>query len=417
MTHTRSSTLSGYAIDWFREHDRESFLDLYATVFDRQRTAEWFRWKYEANPYVDHVPIAVARRQPSGTVVGCRAYFPLEVSVDDETHLAFQPCDTMVHPDHRRRGLFTAMNRWGLQRYDDDGPAFFFNFPNAQAKPGNERLGWRPVGPVPMYYRVQNPVAVLARWLRAVDSTVDSRVPITAVSTGSTGSADTNADSEPTDRSTTGESTGPTDAFARGLTSAVTTGHQLGDRLLARRSLRDADVDVNVERYDLAPVGTLETLARRSRLDGFRVHRSSTFYRWRLDNPLHEYVTVLARRADTGLPIAAMIVSPQDDHVRLVDALPRGVDANDPAVPALEHLLLAVLEAYREKPFLTAFGDVLPDPLRYRFLPDTRVPLEPILRPTTRTLYARGLDDEVSRRLASSTVDDWHLSRLDLDTT
>ncbi|USZ70604.1 GNAT family N-acetyltransferase [Natronosalvus halobius] len=411
MTHTRSPNLSGYAIDWFREHDRESFLDLYAAVFGRQRTDEWFRWKYEANPYVDHVPIAVARRQPSGTVVGCRAYFPLEVSVDDETYLAFQPCDTMVHPEHRRRGLFTAMNRWGLERYDNDGPAFFFNFPNAQAKPGNERLGWRPVGTVPMYYRVQNPVAVLARWLRAVGSTVDARVPITADSAG------TNAGLESTDQSTTGETTRPADAFARALTSAVTTGHRLGDRLLVRRSLRDADVDVNVERYDLAPVGTLETLARRSRLDGIRVRRSSTFYRWRLDNPLHEYVTVLARRTDTGLPIAAIIVSPQDDHVRLVDALPRGVDANDPAAAALEHLFLAVLEAYRKKPFLTAFGDILPDPLRYRFLPDTQVPLEPILRPTTRTLYARGLDDDVGRRLASSTVDDWHLSRLDLDTT
>ncbi|MFC7214397.1 GNAT family N-acetyltransferase [Saliphagus sp. GCM10025334] len=414
MTHTRSPNLSGYAIDWFREHDRESFLDLYATVFDRQRTAEWFRWKYEANPYVDHVPIAVARRQPSGTVVGCRAYFPLEVSVDGETHLAFQPCDTMVHPDHRRRGLFTAMNRWGLEQYDDDGPAFFFNFPNAQSKPGNERLGWRPVGTVPMYYRVQNPVAVLARWLRAVDSTDDFRVPITDDSAGTT---DSNADLESAAQSATRESTESPGVFARGLTRAVTTGHRLGDRLLAQWSLLDADVDVTVERYDQAPVGTLETLARRSRSDGVRVRRSSTFYRWRLDNPLHEYVTVLARRADTGLPVTAIIVSPQDDHVRLVDTLPRGVGANDPAVPVLEQLLLAVLEDYREKPFLTAFGDVLPDPLRYRFLPDTRAPLRPVLRPTTRTLYARGLDDEVSRRLDSSTIDDWHLSRLDLDTT
>lgn len=407
MTQQRTPRLSAYTIDDFRPSDREGFLSLYSTVFGVERTDDWFRWKYERNPYVDHVPITIARNRDTGEVVGCRSYFPLEVCIDGDSRLAFQPCDTMVHPGHRRRGLFTAMNRWGLERYESevDGPAFFFNFPNAKSKPGNEHLGWKPIGTVPMYYRPQNPVGVLSRWAQA--ATI--RHGFTDHSTGAPGdAAAVESVMNPADTLESVEHT---------LTNAIQLGHRLCDRAVTRH----LPTTIRIDRYDAPPIGHLERLARGSAVTGVAVSRRAPFYRWRLDNPAREYVTFLAARRDSGRPLAALIVSPVDDHVRIVDSFPRTVDPSvstdgDDALAPLESLLETVLETYQDRAFVTAFGDVLPRPLRYRFVPDTQSPLASIIKPTARTLYARGVGDFETATLRSRSVEDWHLSRLDLDT-
>ena len=132
---------------------------MHREIFDRNWGRDWFRWKFERNPYVDHVPIVVAAR--NGRIVGCRAFFALEMRLRDATRIALQPCDTMVHPDHRRRGLFSRMNELALEYYADRRPAFFFNFPNERSAPGNRKHGWREVGTVPMYYRLQDPTRFL----------------------------------------------------------------------------------------------------------------------------------------------------------------------------------------------------------------------------------------------------------------
>jgi len=66
----------------------------------------------------------------------------------------------MVHPDHRRQGLFTRMTETAIEKYSAGEPAFFFNFPNHQSGPGYLKLGWETVGEETTYYRIQNPNAL-----------------------------------------------------------------------------------------------------------------------------------------------------------------------------------------------------------------------------------------------------------------
>ncbi len=365
MTTTSSAYRSAiHRVRPFRPGDREGILSLYRTVFGGDPSAEWFAWKYEDNPYAVEVPVVVATFD--GEVVGCRAFFALEMAVDGDPCLALQPCDTMVHPDHRRRGLFVRMNRFAVDRYAERPPAFCFNFPNDSSKPGNEAVGWRPVGRVPMYYRVTDPAGALAALAGSGDR---------AASTSRASS-----------------SSGP-------VADAVGVAHRAGDRLLAPSSHR-------IRCHESPPIATLAALYGQAPPTGIHAVRSERFYRWRLANPERRYHAYVAARG--GEPVAAVVVSPAPDHVRIVDAVPR-----EGALDARRDLLAAVCREYADRSYVTAFGAAVDEPLWYRFLPDTRPPLSTVIRPTTRTLYARDLGSEA---VEGRSITGWTLTRLALDT-
>ncbi|WP_306052455.1 GNAT family N-acetyltransferase [Natronococcus wangiae] len=373
---TTSQGVSRVTIRRFEPGDRAAFLSLYETVFERDRRTDWFRWKYKENPYVDHVPIVVAEHD--GDLVGCRSLFAQEMRGHGTVRTAFQPCDTMVHPEHRRRGLFSRMNERTLERYTDGGPSFFFNFPNEASMQGNLDCGWREIGTVPLYYRFQDPVRAFERWAGDSESTSGS-----------------------TDRSSGNRATA---ALSRALADAIAGSHRAGDRLLT------PDAGVRIVRYETPPPETLERIYRRSIPDAMHTNRTEAFYRWRFANPEHTYTTYVAKR--DAAPVAALVVSEVDDHVRIVETLPRTVDSE---LAALNRLLVAVLSEYEDRSYVTAFGETLPTPVRYRFYPDTRAPLSTVIRPSARTLLARDIDAKSA--VENSSAADWTFSRLDLDTT
>ncbi|QCS41336.1 GNAT family N-acetyltransferase [Natrinema versiforme] len=374
---TPTRTATRYTVRTFEPDDREAFLSLYETVFGHDRGADWFRWKFRENPYVDHVPILVA--SADGEPVGFRSFFAQEMRVGDTVRIAFQPCDTMVHADHRGRGLFGRMNERAIERYADGRPSFFFNFPNENSKPGNLAHGWREIGTVPAYYRPQNPVSALGE----------------------------TRDAEPRGGSTELQSAdeGAANAVADTLEGAIATSHRAGDKLLV-----DSDGDFDVERYETPPADTLAAIYRRSIPDSIHTNRSVAFYRWRFANPEHSYAAYVARR--DGEPVAALVVSSVGDHARIVDTLPRTLEQES---DALNRLLVAALDQYSDRSYVEAFGETVPAPLRFRFYPDTRLPLSALIRPTSRTLLARDLEDGLD--LESSSAAAWTFSRLDLDTT
>lgn len=390
------STASSCTVRSFEPRDRTGVLSLYERVFGHHRSPDWFRWKYDDNPYVDHVPIVVA--VDDGEVVGCRAFFALEMRVGETVRLAFQPCDTMVHPEYRGQGLFSRMNEFALERYADGAPAFCFNFPNGNAKPGNLKHGWREIGTFPVYYRPHDPVESVRELTDGASRETDARADGNEwVDGGYTG--------PDTDRDRPAEATSiDVDGITDTLADVVTSSQQAGDRLVG-----DSNDELTVVRFETPPADLLESVYRRSIPDGIHTHRTAEFYRWRFQNPARTYTSYVAMR-DDETPVAALVCSRVDNHVRIVETLPRVIDDERAAI---NHLLTTMLADRPNWNYVTAFGDTLPTPLRYRFYPDTRFPLSTLIRPTARTLLARNLGES---GFESTTADDWRLSRLDLDT-
>lgn len=355
-----------YEIRRYEPADRDAFLALFEEVLGGEMGTEWFRWKYETNPYVDHVPIVIAERD--GNVIGARSFFPLPVAAGTDRYTAFQPCDSMVHPDHQRRGVFTRMTETAIERYNDTD--FFFNFPNHRSLPGNLKLGWEIVSARETYYRVQNPTA----WLSQLE---------------------------------------PIESLARSLARGY---------ISARDWLAESSDGFELSWYDRVPSSLLTTLTDSETVPQFHVVRDETFYDWRFENPHRTYRTGVATRA--GAPVAAIIYSRKERKsgsttVRIADVLPLANDADPLRTAALSALLDGVLRQNEDADVCIAPGGVVPRPLLEArgFHSDERAPLSWVSSSSTHVVRPSGENPSDWTRSGQQLTDDsnWRLAFCEVD--
>ncbi|MDZ5810213.1 GNAT family N-acetyltransferase [Halorubrum sp. AD140] len=359
-----------YTIRLYEPADREGFLRLYDEVFGGG-TEAWFRWKYPDNPYVAHVPMFVAERD--GEIVGARPYMAFRLRNGDRTALGLQTGDTMVHPDHQRRGLFTRMTRQSFDYYGDlDGDVLTFSIPNALSRPGYLKLGCREVGQLATAYRIQDPGALASG---AVARAGGAAAPLI----------------------------------------------RLGQGLWSRRS--PTPDDVTVVHHDAVPAGTLSALYEERPPDGVHALRDERFYDWRFDRPDWDYETYVARTTDRAEPIAAVVVGRSDDGdsdtAALTDVLP--LAAGSARHRGLAAILPRVASDHADADVVVADRSTLPDDLAraHGFLADDRLPLSAATTPTI--LISRlfdGTDDPPwelhGARLDA--LDDWTLTLAERNT-
>lgn len=118
-------------------------------------TGVW-EWKYILNPLAsphEKVVVAVDRDK----IVGARNLLLAEMWVKDRKVKSAQPCDTMVHPEYRGKGLFSRMNQVAIEHFKERDYAFFYNSPNHQSRPGYLKQGWRIVTQTEILLITANP--------------------------------------------------------------------------------------------------------------------------------------------------------------------------------------------------------------------------------------------------------------------
>lgn len=304
-----------YTVRWYRPDDRAGILSLYETEWGRQLTDRWFEWKYIDDPFLSHVPITVA--ECDGEIVGTQAYIPSRIRWIDRTVLALQPADAMVHPDHRRAGLYTRITRLGIERYTDHEAAFFFNFPNPGAAHAQEKLGWTVIDQVGTYYRLQQPGDLLELPGDSIISAVINRVVPPVV---------------------------------RGYLD-------VRDRI----SRNAPDDNVDIERRSSLPAETLESLYRSAVPGEFHIDRSAAFYRWWFGDPAYDHTVYVAHRGDS--PVASIVTRTRNDRkVKLMDALPMGSERTG----AFSSLLDAILADHPNTDTIAVAEGTLPASLLAR---------------------------------------------------
>lgn len=364
---TETSTTDEYSIEWYSDTDREAFLSLYETTFGKA-SVEWFEWKYEANPYVDSVPMYVAKN--GDDLVGASPFFALGLAFGDRSLLALQPADAMVHPDHRKNGLLTRMTERAIDWYSDHEPAMFFNFPNPQSKGVFLRLGWEVVDELPTHYWIRNPS-------RLLDET----------RSGIVGS---------------------------GIEMA---GKRLMDGyFLAKERLAGFPNDeVSITRHDEIPIGEFTDLYRSQVPEKFHVVRDETFYQWRFDHPHWEYTAYLAR--EEGVPVAGVIVGTKTSGgvtiTKVTDVLP--LPGPNQQSGALSSLLFTVIKEHHDSDLLAVRDETIPRKVLREcgFHRDDSFPLS---RTTNQTvLVARSLDHGMD--VALSDTSNWHFSFVQQDSS
>lgn len=331
-----------YTIRPYESTDLDSFLRLDQQIWDRNRGPAWFRWKYAENPYTDHTPVFVAERD--GEIVGARPFLAFRLQIGEESVVAYQPADTMVHPDHRRNGIFRRMTEQALSTYRDSDPSLFFNFPNQYVRPGYLALGWRAVAPERTYYRVETPTAVR-----------------------------------------NGE--GISQRLLGGLNPIV------GGYYAARQRLSTAPTGLTVSQLDGAAFERLVGLHNRHTPRTIHAERTETFLRWRLASPTWERRTYLVKSSSakgnnttsTSEAVADNVIAglvarsrTTNEGLRLtqvVEVAPLG--GGDQWRNAVDRGLRAVVSMHPETDLFAVSDGAIPHAVLtgVGFLPDDSVPL------------------------------------------
>lgn len=367
-----------YQLRRYEPGDEEGFVDLYEAVWGHDRSVEWFEWKYVDNPYADEVAMVVAESD-DGKIVGTRPFVTLPMRSDDELRTALLTTDTMVHPDHRRRGLFTRMTERSIDRYAEREPAFVFNQPNSSSRPGYREMGWREVDPMVTHYRVQHP----SRLLEARDVGV-------------------------------GDESGRLADLAE-VAPHVLRGY---DRV---RSAVTPDSDYEVRRHDEVLADRLAALYRRRIPDEIHAHREAKFYRWRFDSPEWDQSTYVVRGETDD--VCAAVVRTRINHggvtiTQIADVAPLAGDGR--WEEALSALAEAVVSDHPDSDVIVAPDRGFPaEVLRpLGFLPDDTPPVSMVAE-TDCALMARSLDGSGGWRMNERPLADpasWRLTFAERDT-
>ncbi|WP_435346088.1 GNAT family N-acetyltransferase [Haloarchaeobius sp. HRN-SO-5] len=361
-----------YVVRPYESRDAEDVRRLYETVWGNEPDDDWLTYKFETSPYLDGTPMLVA--ETDGDVVGARPAVPVPMRAGLCDLTAVYLVSLMVHPDHRRRGLFTRMMARGLERYAEAGASVCFNFGNESSAPGYRQLGFETLGTGPHHHvRVQRPGPF-----------VEARVP------------------------------SPVGRLAAPVANAATRAYRR-----ARRPGRPGASRWTVERRTGVAADQLARLYDPRSTRTVHTRREPTFYRWLDANPNWEYVTY--RATDCGETRAALLVKRRPGEERadptIVDAVPRVSAATR---PAFEALLREVLVDHRDAATVSVKGlyqheRLFPDDLLSRFgFHSTRHPVLSRVTADEYTVFVRPLDGAGERIVHETGVDllnssDWRV--------
>ena len=306
--HVAASGDSALDVRQYRPSDRADVVSLYERLVGGDGSA-WFSWKYEDNPYLDHVPMAVATAD--GRVVAATPAVAFELRVGTHELRALQVTDRLAHPDYQTQAIRTRTTRHLQSIYADRDPALFFDVAVRDSPPTD---GFRTVTKLPTAYRVHSY------------------------------------------RAFAGDDAGHR---ARALARFLGPLERLSDRL--REATPTAE---HVTRSNHVPVRTLTGLARAHQPGAIHAVRDPQYLAWRFGNPEWSYTTYLT--GETGARAAAVVGQRRVDSTRVVGL----TDVYPPAVEdrcdAVERLLGAVVADSPRADWIVADATVLPRRIRRR---------------------------------------------------
>lgn len=128
-------------------------------VAARDRPEEFFSWKHERNPHGRSFILVV---EADGRLVGLRAYMRWPLSVDGRSVQAVHSVDMATHPDYRGRGLSSDLTKRGMATLLDTAQ-FSLGLPNEMSTSMSRKVGWQPIGTLPVWVRVRRPLRVVHR--------------------------------------------------------------------------------------------------------------------------------------------------------------------------------------------------------------------------------------------------------------
>lgn len=129
--------------------DREEQARLFNACFKKPVDAEGLAWRYDRNPHGGSISLLV--REPGGRGVSGYACSPrraLAWGAEASAAPIGETGDVMTHPEWRKRGLFSDLDRAAMRAAAERGWPVCFGLPNRRSAHIFLELGWERVGTV-----------------------------------------------------------------------------------------------------------------------------------------------------------------------------------------------------------------------------------------------------------------------------
>ncbi|MBM3156313.1 MAG: GNAT family N-acetyltransferase [Chloroflexi bacterium] len=134
---------------------------LFRLCFNHDMPLEVWEWQYLRNPLSstdDEVVVAL----DSGKIVGARPFIYAEMWLGDAKIKTAQHCDTMVHPEHRNKGIFNKMGNYALKYLGENGFYLSYGFPGPMSRRGFLSQSYRIIVETEFLFRAKNPQKLLS---------------------------------------------------------------------------------------------------------------------------------------------------------------------------------------------------------------------------------------------------------------
>ena len=105
---------------------------------EKEKWMRWWNWKYMDNPAgVSGIWVA----DHDGKIVGSRSTILVKMKISGEPVMGSQNTDLLTHPDYRRQGIFSALEKKSFSQLKADGICITYSFPGPMSYPGYMKSG------------------------------------------------------------------------------------------------------------------------------------------------------------------------------------------------------------------------------------------------------------------------------------
>ena len=129
-----------YIIRPNREGDEERLVDLWKQVFKKDRSVEYWQWRFNACAFGKGV---VMLGLDGENIVSAYSTNRMMLKLGDEIVPAVHGFDGYTHIDYRKHGIFTKLLGKLMEEYAVEGVKFMYGYPNTNSYPIHIKMDWK----------------------------------------------------------------------------------------------------------------------------------------------------------------------------------------------------------------------------------------------------------------------------------
>lgn len=132
-----------WSIRSYEKGDENGIFELMKAVpeyptLEKEKWMRWWNWKYMDNPAgVSRIWVA----DHDGKIVGSRSTILVKMKIAGEPVMGSQNTDLLTHPDYRRQGIFSALEKKSFDQLKDDGICITYSLPGPMSYPSYMKSG------------------------------------------------------------------------------------------------------------------------------------------------------------------------------------------------------------------------------------------------------------------------------------